>query len=161
MLSLITCIFCYTKINGAISTKIWFSLISLLSITLYISNHWKAPLRCLAKLHTNFQLIPVSSLPCRWVKQIDLCLWESSYNYMDLSWIFTKFIPYICLWFPYMCTKFQPDQSIRSWVGAVFVLVRKEEQRKNWIFSLSYPRNGWCNLFQIWNVASHHRKALP
>ena len=35
------------------------------------------------------------------------------------------------------------------------------KKKKNWNFGLSYLRNGWHNLLQIWNVASQYRRALP
>ena len=54
------------------------------------------------------------------------------YNYKDLSWVVTKFGTHIHLWLPYMCAKFQPDQSMHSRVRAVFVcLCEKKEKKKN------------------------------
>ena len=48
-----------------IGPYIQLGFISLLSRIQLISNHQKASLRCLTQLNTDFQLIPVSSLPCR------------------------------------------------------------------------------------------------
>ena len=37
----------------------------------------------------------------------------------------------------------------------------EKTKKKNWNFGLLYLIDGWCDLLQIWNVASHHRWALP
>ena len=87
------------------------------------------------------------------------------YDYKDLGRIFTKFGTYICLRLPCTCAKFQLDQSMYSWVRVVFVFVRKEKRKKtrneNRNFGHSYLGNGWCDLLQLWNVASCYRQAFP
>ena len=47
---------------------------------------------------------------------------------------------------------------MRFRIRTVFVLVQKEDKKTE-----TYLRNayGWRDLLQIWNVASHHRRALP
>ena len=50
------------------------------------------------------------------------------------------------------------------WVKTVCVCAkrsRKKNKEKNWNFGLLYLRNGWSDLLQIWDVALHHRRALP
>jgi len=51
------------KIDCTIFTTVGFSLISMLSLPLFISNHQKVPLLCLTQVQTDIHLIPVCSLP--------------------------------------------------------------------------------------------------
>ena len=38
---------------------------------------------------------------------------------------------------------------------------KKKMKNKNRNFDHSYLGNSWCNLLQLWNVASYYRQALP
>ena len=49
---------------------------------------------------------------------------------MKLSWIITKFGTRICLYTPYKCTKFQPDQNTRLRVRADFMICAKRRRRR-------------------------------
>jgi len=66
-----------------------------------------------------------------------------------------------CLWMPYKCAKFQPDQITGSRV-MVFCLCKKGEKRiKAWKFAHSNLKNGLCNFLQIWYLVSLGRQAPP
>ena len=67
--------------------------------------------------------------------------------------------------FAFGCTACVPNfRNMHSWVGVIFVFVRKEEGKKtnnkNWNFGHLYLRNNWRDLLKLWNVASCYRWAL-
>ena len=75
--------------------------------------------------------------------------------------ICTKCDTRIRLWTPFLCAKFQGDQSTCLRFIAIFASVRKEEKktkkkkrRKNRNFGCWYLRNGLSDFLQIWNVDS-------
>jgi len=81
------------------------------------------------------------------------------YNYKDLGWTFTKFGTYV---HRTRLPNFSPIEPCVSESEQFSCLCEKNKKmKKNQNFGLSYLRNGWRNLLQIWNVASHHRWALP
>ena len=134
----------------------WVRFHTTVVLTQLISNHQKGPFQCLIQLHTGFQLVPVSGLPCRQVNRLFMGI--IVYNHKDLSWIITKFGAYILFWLPYKCMHFR--------VRAVFVVQRrlirrKKNEEKNWNFGHLYLRNGWYNLLRIWSVAFRYGQALP
>ena len=60
------------------------------------------------------------------------------------------------LWTPFLCAKFQGDQSTLLHFIAIFASVRKdeEEEKKTRNFGRSYLGNGLSDFLQIWNVDS-------
>ena len=52
-----------------------------------------------------------------------------NYNFKDFVQILTKINTNNCLWMPYKCNKFQPDQSMYMWVRANFVICAKDKEQ--------------------------------
>ena len=132
------------------------TIIFLLSRTRLIFNHQKAPLRCLNQLHTDFQLIPVSGLPCRLVNRSTFFTGIIAYNYkVFLSYRPRKLVRIFAFDSPtHTYAKFQLDRSMHSRVRVVFVFVRKEEKNEEQKLKL-------CSLVSLVRFASFLECSLP
>ena len=104
-------VFLFIKIDCVIVTQVEFCVISPWSLSRFFSNHTKALLRWLLHLHSNFQLIPSSGLPCGRDRPSTLsCTNNQSYP-VNFHRIPTKVGTEIRLNEPFKCDKLQPDWS--------------------------------------------------
>ena len=111
-------------------TQVGFCVISPCSLSRFISNHRKALLRCLLHLHSNFQLLPLSGLPCRRDSK-SILFYANNRSYLqnhssDLHQIDAR----IRLWTPFQCAKFQGNRITRLRFIAIFASVQKHEEKK-------------------------------
>ena len=155
----------YTKTDRAIFTKVGFSLISLLSFTLFLTTK-RHPSDVEPNYIPTFRLIQSAVYPVGVSKDCSSFAQMINYNLKELVQILTKIDTNICLLMPYKCTKFQPDQSTHLQVMADFAICAKRRRRKKktknkkWNFGLSYLGNAWCDLLQFWNAASPYKWAV-
>ena len=110
-------------------TQVEFCVISPWSLSRFLSNHQKALLRWLLHPHNNFQLIPLSGLPCRRDNKSILFTRIIGHNSRTIHWICTKFDARIRLWTPFLCAKCQGDRSTYLRFIAIVVSVRKHDEK--------------------------------
>ena len=107
-------------------TKLGLGFISLLSLTWLISNHQKIPFRCLIQLHTNFQIVPVCSLPCRPVNR-------SVFVYRNNTRLLVGSSPNLVLVFTFSCPTHVPNFSlIKACIPELEWFLKRRKKLKLW-----------------------------
>ena len=137
----------YTKTDRAIFTKVGFSLISLLSFTLFLTTK-RHPSDVEPNYIPTFRLIQSAVYPVGVSKDCSCFAQMIDYNFKELVRILTKIDTNICLWIPYKCTKFQPNQSTHFRVIADFSICAKRRRRR---------RKKRRTKLKLWSLVSRKR----
>ena len=96
----------YAKIDCTIFTNVGVSLISLLSLTLFVFNHKRHSSDVEPNYISIFRLIQSVIYPVGMSKDCSCFMQLIDYNSKDFVQILTKIGTNNCLWAPYKCTRF-------------------------------------------------------